>query len=217
MKNAWNRNVLMISARTNAMRIEPGQLTEESQDGFMLLGGVRVRSGSGASIESRSTVFTGQGYRLAARARRSAASISNDTSTALNDAHTSPPSRRSEPSDGARGDLRGQRRRAASRTRARSPSIAISAIASAQRRCARNPLARGVQRHVDRAEHGEHAVAGMRASLGDAPRRRRRRCEASRAVVERLQRPGEQVHAHQVGHVARSEGACGAPRGCRAA
>src|SRR6266581_1648099 len=62
MKKAWNRNVRMMSARTNAIRTSPGTSPRNPR----ILCGRRF-FGSGSSVAGRSTVFTGQGYRSAVR------------------------------------------------------------------------------------------------------------------------------------------------------
>src|SRR5688572_28397001 len=61
MKNAWNKNVLISSARMNAIKISPGSSPRKRSTGLRW----RAASGSGASSDSRSAVvFTPQAYRL---------------------------------------------------------------------------------------------------------------------------------------------------------
>ena len=211
----------MMSARTNAMRMSPGTSPRNPRNpvsGLLLLG-------SGSSIEERSTVFTGQGYRSAVRHGRSGCGsrFHGRTSVDLDGLERCPhgPSfAKAEPVDGAPRDL-GDDRRRAGQPDARAFSFDRDLGDPTVHHVACRPLRlERVQHHVRRAEHAEHIVDGFAAggrsghgtttapSGGD---------QAAGPVVERLQPAGEQVHAHQVGDVRRSAARCAAPRACPAA
>ena len=212
MKNAWNRNVRMMSARTNAMRMSPGTSPRNPRNPLL-----RRLPGSSAPVpRSRSVQPSSpcQGYRSSVRhePQRNRCRVFRAGRRDLDGLERRPdrrPLAQSEPGDRPRVISATTGGAPASRTRARSPSIAISAIRP-RTDVARGPLRlRGVQHHVGRAEHAEHAVDAAREgrSLGHGPTTSPSSVTTrARPVVERLQRPCEQVHAHQVGHVRRSRG-----------
>ena len=152
MKNAWTRNVLIRSARTNAMRIRPGSSPRNWRTGF------RCFSGTSRAREPRGNPAGGRRHPLRVPGATPSSVTITDTSTALKLAQTSLPGREAHPRDRTGGDLgreRRLRRRAASapaRRRSRSRRPALDDVARRSLGLLR------VERDVDRLQRGDRAA-----------------------------------------------------------
>ena len=198
----------MMSARTNAMRMSPGTSPRKAGGGIPDVPSSASAPGSGAragvdGLHRSRVPAVGPTPAAARRRLRGDQGRTRTTSTALNDAQTWVPRARSK--------------------RATEPSVisAINGGAGQTDACAlavdrdlghrpRDRVACGslgtvrVEHHVGRSEHAEHAVgSGVRRTVGGTTTSPSSVTKRARSVVEWLQPAGEQVHAHQVGHVRR--------------